>query len=56
MVNSALKGKKDTKNTIAVKVNLSEELHMALRIKCIQTKQTIQKAIESLISEWVKKE
>ena len=42
--------------SVAVKVNIPQDLHIELRVKCIKIQQTIQKVIESLIREWVKKE
>lgn len=47
--------KKEKKDTKAVKVDLPKDLHKQLKLKAVETEQTIQNVIIALISEWVRK-
>lgn len=47
--------KQEKKDTKAVKIDLPKELHKQLKLKAVETEQTIQNVIISLISKWVKK-
>lgn len=43
-----------SKNVQAVKFNLKPDTHMALKLKAVQNRMTIQKVLETLVEKWIK--